>query len=153
MVLAPATYADAVCAYPGSVKVSQPDGTIVQVRVHGDENINWVTSPDGYTLMYDGKGFLTYAGEESGVLSPSGLRYRDGNSAQAAAMGFKPGMPPIGYLKKRAKKGNPPQESSPARVRTQIDGTFPSKGKRKLLMLLVNYKNTTPIFTQQDFDD
>lgn len=153
MVLAPATYADAVCAYPGAVKVSQPDGTIVQVRVHGDENINWVTSTDGYTLMYDGKGFLTYAGEESGVLSPSGLRYRDGNSAQAAAMGFKPGMPPIGYLKKRAKKGNPPQESSPARVRTQIDGTFPSKGKRKLLMLLVNYKNTTPVFTQQDFDD
>ena len=90
MVLAPATYADAVCAYPGAVKVSQPDGTIVQVRVHGDENINWVTSTDGYTLMYDGKGFLTYAGEESGVLSPSASATETGTVLRLPLWGLSP---------------------------------------------------------------
>lgn len=35
---------------------------------------------------------------------------------------------------------------------TQIDGTFPSTGKRRLLMLLLNYADTRPIYSQAHFD-
>lgn len=33
-----------------------------------------------------------------------------------------------------------------------LEGTFPTTGKRKLLAVLVNYANTTPTYTQQDFE-
>lgn len=145
--LAVSTGAHAICAYPGTISVSQPDGSVVTVRIHGDENRNWITTPDGYTLVHDANGILAYATEKAGKVIPSRLRYRNGNSAEAAAMGIKPGLRTgsgtiNGGRLKTSQKG----------FQTQIDATFPSKGKRKLLMLLVNYSNTTPTFTQQDFD-
>lgn len=33
-----------------------------------------------------------------------------------------------------------------------LEGTFPTTGKHKLLAVLVNYANTTPAYTQKDFD-
>lgn len=33
-----------------------------------------------------------------------------------------------------------------------VDGTFPATGKHKLLLLLVNYNDTKPTFTREDFD-
>ena len=137
--------AHAVCAIPGPVKVKQPDGSTVTVRIHGDENFNWLTSTDGYTLVHDAGGLLTYAAEKSGRLVPSGLRYVDGNSAEAAAVGLKPGMMPEKELLRH-------RSVSKDGFQTQIDATFPTKGKRKLLMVLVNYNNTKPVFSQQDFD-
>ncbi|MDE5634028.1 MAG: M6 family metalloprotease domain-containing protein, partial [Muribaculaceae bacterium] len=35
---------------------------------------------------------------------------------------------------------------------TQIDGTFPATGKRRLLMLLLNYSDTRPVYSQAHFD-
>ncbi len=136
----------AVNAFPGPIKVAQPDGSTVTVCIHGDENYNWLTSPDGYTLVHDVGGLLRYAEERSGELAPSTLRYTDGNGREAAAIGLKPGIMPEKELLKYRKV-------SQDGFQTQIDATFPSKGKRKLLMLLVNYKNTKPVFSQQDFDN
>lgn len=79
-------------------------------------------------------------------MAPSTLRYTDGNGREAAAIGLKPGIMPEKELLKYRKV-------SQDGFQTQIDATFPSKGKRKLLMLLVNYKNTKPVFSQQDFDN
>lgn len=36
---------------------------------------------------------------------------------------------------------------------TQIDGTFPAQGNRRLLMLLINYADTETTFTQSDFNN
>lgn len=40
-----------------------------------------------------------------------------------------------------------------AASQTQIDGTFPATGQRRMLMLLVNYADTKPTYTQADFDN
>lgn len=36
---------------------------------------------------------------------------------------------------------------------TQIGGTFPTTGHRRMLMLLVNFADTSPRYTREDFDD
>ena len=36
---------------------------------------------------------------------------------------------------------------------TQIDGTFPASGHRRMLMLLINFADTEPTYTREDFDD
>lgn len=48
--------ASATIAYPYPIKVVQPDGSVITIQMHGDENFHWVTSdgkvvekaPDGY---------------------------------------------------------------------------------------------------------
>ena len=51
----------AVPAYPGVIETVQPDGSTLKVLLKGDERSHRVCSTDGYLLMRDADGFLTYA--------------------------------------------------------------------------------------------
>ena len=51
----------AVKAAPFPIKITQPDGTQLTIRLHGSEFNHFQTSEDGYVLKADTKGFLTYA--------------------------------------------------------------------------------------------
>ena len=51
----------AVQAYPFPITVTQPDGTSLTIRLHGDEFQHYQTTEDGYLLKENAKSFLTYA--------------------------------------------------------------------------------------------
>lgn len=51
----------AVKATPFPISVTQPDGSQLTVRLHGDEFYHFQTTEDGYLLKENLKGFLTYA--------------------------------------------------------------------------------------------
>lgn len=60
--------ADAAPAYPHPVKVTQPDGSVLTLRLHGDEYLNWVTC--GNSLVAKGSdGYYHYAAFDSGGIS------------------------------------------------------------------------------------
>jgi len=62
----------AVPAIPHPVTFTQPNGDTLTVRIKGDERINWHESMDGYTLLFNQSGYLTYAQlDEDGNLQPS----------------------------------------------------------------------------------
>ncbi|MCL1849842.1 MAG: hypothetical protein FWF70_00265, partial [Bacteroidetes bacterium] len=62
----------AVPANPDPVIITQPDGTTLTVFVRGDERINWYESMDGYTLLHNKAGYLSYAQlDETGNLQSS----------------------------------------------------------------------------------
>lgn len=64
----------AIPAAEGLVKSAQPDGTPVEIRLHGDERFNWATSPDGFTLLRDADGFWTVAeADANGEGRPSAI--------------------------------------------------------------------------------
>ena len=50
----------AVPSYPRPIRVEQPDGTTMTVRLYGDERFNYVTTVDGYNLVAE-NGVLYYA--------------------------------------------------------------------------------------------
>ena len=52
--------AAAIKAYPHPVKVMQPDGTTLMVRIHGDEASHYTSTLDGYMLAKDKEGFFCY---------------------------------------------------------------------------------------------
>ena len=52
---------NAVPATPYPVSITQPDGSELTVLLHGDEFFNYKTTLDGYTLVPDTDGILTYA--------------------------------------------------------------------------------------------
>lgn len=59
----------AIPAYPGIIDFRQPDGTTIQVRLHGDEFSHWYTTPDGAVLEFDSNGFLKPAANGPAVIN------------------------------------------------------------------------------------
>ena len=47
----------AVPAYPGKILYTQPDGSKIEIRLHGDEFGSWATDSQGNILSQDDKGF------------------------------------------------------------------------------------------------
>lgn len=160
--------AHAVPAWPGIISTIQPDGTTVELRLRGDEYVHWGETPDGYTLLRDGDGWWTFAMLCSdGNLVPSSLRY-SGSSEAARQAGIAPRLAfPQGQLREMHAEARKQMPSTPAGTMQdpgnrpqrvldptlQIDNSFPTEGKHKLLILLVNFADTQTTFTQQDFEE
>ncbi|NLA23956.1 MAG: metalloprotease, partial [Bacteroidales bacterium] len=66
---------NAAPAKPGLIEFVQPDGSKLNIYLHGDEFLKWASSTDGYTLLFNSEGFYEYAIlNQSGDLVPSGIR-------------------------------------------------------------------------------
>ena len=61
----------AVPAYKGAVKMTQPDGTTVTIRLHGDEYLSFNTTTDGYSIVKNNQGYYVYAELRNGQLQPT----------------------------------------------------------------------------------
>ncbi len=141
--------AEAIPAYPGVITASQPDGTMVELILQGDEYCNWAKTTDGYTLLRNNKGYWTFACKDgNGMVSASDYVYR-GDTQIARQLNIEKGLQfdasqsnPNGSALRKAKSDSG----------LQVDGTFPTKGKNKLLVLLLNYSDTETAYTQEDFD-
>lgn len=77
----------ATVAYPGVVQVRQADGSMIEMRIVGDEFFNYKTTTDGYTIAQGSDGFYYYASYDiNGVrLSPS--RVSGGGASTMGAVG------------------------------------------------------------------
>jgi hypothetical protein len=68
----------AIPGIPKPVVITLPDNSKITIRVIGDENRHFLRTLDGYTLLYNDKGFLEYAIlDENGLLKLSGVRAHD----------------------------------------------------------------------------
>ena len=47
----------AIPAYPGKIKVTQPDGSVITIRIHGDEFFHYITDDSGRVVARDADGF------------------------------------------------------------------------------------------------
>lgn len=142
----------AVPAYPGLITVSQPDGSEIQIKLKGDENLNWATTSDGYVLLRNDRNYWTFARQDnSGKLVASDVIYRN-NTDDAVKSGIVRGLK---YSNEQILESKQQQISalSTGQSDLQVEGTFPAKGKNKLLMLMLNYSDTEPVYTQEQFND
>lgn len=62
-----------VIAHPGVATVAQPDSSLVDIILHGDEFFSFVTTNDYYTLVKDADGFYRYAKAVEGELKSTGV--------------------------------------------------------------------------------
>lgn len=141
--------ASAVPAYPKPITVTQPDGTQVTILLKGDERTHWLETTDGYTLLRDQEGFLAFAERKEGKMVASTLRY-DGTTTAAQQQGFTKGLRPTATAATTNGTASP-QRAQADTDKLLVDQTFPTKGKRKLLCLLVNFADTQTSFTRDDF--
>ena len=73
----------AVPAHPGTVKVQQPDGTELTLRLVGDEWLHFTVTADGYSVVKDLRGYYVYAELKGGQLQPTAQVAHDALERQA----------------------------------------------------------------------
>lgn len=85
-----------VRSVPYPVKVFQPDGSYLMLRIHGDESFSYKTTLDGYIVAQATDGYYYYADYNNGALNISARRV-DGYPTG----GYAKSIPPIKYHSKR----------------------------------------------------
>ena len=66
----------AVPAYPFPIKVKQPDGSELTIRIYGDEWFHYTTTDDGYLLLQKKDGAYEYAKFENNIIKSTGVMAR-----------------------------------------------------------------------------
>ena len=64
----------AVPAKPGLIPYEMPDGTIVGIRLFGDETFHYATTEDGYVIKADENNVLRYMIPVDGKLTMTDVR-------------------------------------------------------------------------------
>ncbi|ACR79144.1 M6 family metalloprotease domain-containing protein [Kosmotoga olearia] len=123
-----------VPAYPGEIALSQPDGTILTVRVIGDEFAH-VTLYNGFPIIKNvDTGWWEYAVfDEIGKLIPSGSK---------AGIDALPELFEISTV----------YDYLSAVERPQYVACAPTSGVLKFPVILVNFSDTTPTYTPDDIE-
>lgn len=160
LMLTSALSAMAVPAKPGLIPVEQPDGTVINVRIHGDEYHHFYTSEDGYYLVRDNDQFYYANVDANGRSVSSGIKATPAASRTQQARQYLSTVDMnqvLGAMQRQAqareskmartmKLGTPAFMSNVSSDRQKGVGLFPGThfppmGEQKGLVILVEYKD------------
>jgi len=154
----------AVHAIPGVIKVRQPDGSLLSVRLHGDERSHYMTTSDNLMLRQTADGSYCYASHESNAIRVTGYKAQDPEQRSEAEANFIKKIDQKKLIRlqfsarrKKTARLSDPQLSSPLGSRLinlvkQQNSAIQTKANRvqsartiKTLVILVNFSDT--VFT------
>ena len=78
----------AVPAHKKPVQVTQPDGTTVTIKLHGDEWMHFNTTADGYSVVKNQQGYYVYAEKKNGELKATSMVAHDATKRKANEVTF-----------------------------------------------------------------
>ncbi|HRS24457.1 MAG TPA: M6 family metalloprotease domain-containing protein [Paludibacteraceae bacterium] len=140
LALLPLSFTHAVKAYPFPVQITQPDGTVLTIRIHGDEFHHIKTTVDGYLVKQNAKGYWTYASQDAaGRITPSEVIARNVSSRSAQDIQFLKSLKisssvSLQHVKASGRQFQKPQLS----VRKNA---FPLSNSPRSLVILVNFSD------------
>lgn len=151
LIILGATSALAVPAYPNPIEFTQPDGTKISIMLKGDEKIKWAQTLDGYSLLFNSKGYYEYAIiNDKGDMVPSGVRANDLGKQTIQEKS----------LLEKLEKGFFYSESQVKMLMsiweiTEKEGEkgFPTTGDRSLVCILVGFTDKAFTKTQAEFNN
>ena len=129
-------------AYKGTLTATQPDGSKVDFRIHGDEYFNYMTTADGYTVVKDIDGFLRYAQIEDGKVTSTGIQARNASqrTSQESAM--------LQAIGKHATVATVRQQGQARRAKANAPRGAQVNMLERGLVILIQFKDTT--FSRSD---
>ena len=129
----------AVKAIKKPVTITQPDGSKVTVRLHGDEFHHFQTSEDGYMLKENTKGFLTYATvDNGGTLIESNVIAKNPSNRTTSDLEF---LKTIDKTQSIQQLQNAPMKSKMKSASISPRRAYPLNGSPRALVILVNFKD------------
>lgn len=147
-----AVAAQSIPAKRGLLQYPQPDGSTVEVSLHGDEFGHWYESEDGYVLVSNAAGWLEYATIKNGTLSTTGIKATPAAKRTARTQALLSSLPrqkmiEMASTAAKASRKEAPQMKSPAKRSTGLINNYPTTGSPKAMVLLVEFADvhfTTP---------
>ena len=131
----------AVKAYPFPVTITQPDGTLVTVVLHGNEFHHFRTSDDGYLLKANAKGFLTYATlNAAGEVIESDVQAHNLQKRSLTELQFLKSVKKADILQETQSR---PLKSNAFKTPSLPQKAFPSTGSPRSLVILVNFSDNS----------
>ncbi|MDL2243813.1 hypothetical protein LJB84_03130, partial [Bacteroidales bacterium OttesenSCG-928-J19] len=138
-------------AVPWLVEKTQPNGRVVSVYIRGDEKVNWMESPDGYTLLNNSQGYIVYAGlDQAGNLIPSETIY-DPTSLRSDSEQIDR-LFPKGLHYSRSQRNDFLLKWETPRLRSLTRASTAVTGERKALCILVNFDNKSFVKSRDEID-
>lgn len=131
----------AIRANPAPVVVTQPDGTKLTVRIHGDEFNHFRTTNDGYLLKENTNGYYIYdlsnskLSDKSAQIIARDASKRSAGEQQMLSLVSKADATVIFETNQQRVKSTGMQRTMP------IKRAFPLTGSPKSLVILVNFSN------------
>jgi len=131
----------AVPASPYPFKITQPDGTEITIRLRGDEFFKYKTTEDGYPLIADTKGILTYAKvNTSGNLISTNVKANDIKKRSTSELQLIQTLTPnINFTKQSLLKRA--QRAAAVIPSSTLKKVYPLIGTPKSLVILVNFSD------------
>ena len=78
----------AIPAHKKPIQVTQPDGTTVTIKLHGDEWMHFNTTADGYSVVKNQQGYYVYAEKKNGELKATSMVAHDATKRKANEVTF-----------------------------------------------------------------
>lgn len=152
-------------ASPEAVTITQPDGSTLTVVGYGNMDVNYTETIDGYTVVKNLLGVYEYATQTTeGDLVPTGVKARENALRTRSEQQFLQMQPT--HLKysdekvemllnrtARSKQNINPKDGSDHDHDAHITASFPSLGKRKVLMILIQYPDMKAKYPREDFEN
>ncbi|MEI6755311.1 MAG: M6 family metalloprotease domain-containing protein [Paludibacter sp.] len=127
-------------ATPFPVIFTQPDGSRITIRLHGDESFNYKTTIDGYLLISDESGILNYAVIQNNIVTSTKVKASDINKRTSSEKLILRNLIPNQNLSTLI-KGNNLMRAKSLITGTQPQKSYPLTGKPKSLVILVNFSD------------
>lgn len=150
--------ANAVPAAPGLFEHTQPDGSVVDVYLRGDEYFSYLVSEDGYLLAKADNGYIEYA-RLSAVdcrIEPVGVkatRIADRTAVEKQYLLFAVTETALSERLSEYRTAIKAQAMASAASAGVVPKSYPLNGSPKSLVILANYKDIkfTSSSAQQDY--
>lgn len=136
----------AVPAHKGSVKVSQPDGSVVTLQLHGDEYLHFTTTDDGYSVVKNEQGAYVYAQlDDEGQLAPTAIVAHDAAERKVAEVAYLQGV----------KKGLKPTMTAQSNQMLQTNRALAAKARQAVAAKAsqYDYNNFKGLVILVEFND
>lgn len=140
-----------VIAYPFPVEIIQPDGTKITIVQKGDEYLKWAQTVDGYSILRNSKGIYEYVTlDANNDMVPSGVQARNLSERSTSDL----------LLLNKTKKGLTYSKSQIGLMKSislmkqeNALKSFPTKGTRKLVCILMGFTDKAFTKTKADFEN
>lgn len=129
-------------AIPTSIKLKQPDGTVITVRLYGDESFHYYTTEDGYAISKSATGFYHYITDiknGSPVLSQETVLDSDSRNAKTVSMLAKTKKANI--INSIKTEGTIKKSKSVSKSNAMKLPAFPNRGEVRGLVILAQFKD------------
>ena len=142
-----------VPANPNPIKVCQPNGDTISIRLKGDEHSHQVETEDGYTLVESGNKTLEYATQDAqGNLVSSHVMAK--NKANRTDNERKTLSRISQHLQASPQQKSSRLKSSPAPLQAKVKSSSNAvTGKKKVLCILIGFTDKPFVKTKAEFEN